>query len=180
MTTGDIAQQCSIGRASQLLGDGWTIMLLRELFWGASRYEDFLTNTGIASNVLAVRLKRLVDSEVVSKRQVVADGRRFDYVLTQRGRELFPLVMGLMAWGDKYTPGDKGPLVLLRHTACGKRTKPGLRCSACGEAIEPMNLQTEFNPRYEALRGVQRQMGTRAATTTSAPISPAALIRSPR
>ncbi len=171
MTTDDVLKQCSIARASQLLGDGWTIMLLRELFWGASRYEDFLTNTGIASNVLAVRLKRLVDSEVVSKRPVEGDGRRFDYLLTQRGRELFPLIMGMMAWGDKYTPGDKGPLVLLRHVTCSKRTKPGLVCTSCGEAIEPLDLQTEFNPRYVELRGMQRQIGTRSVTTVVESIS---------
>jgi DNA-binding HxlR family transcriptional regulator len=162
MKTADIVGQCSIARASQLLGDGWTILLLRELFWGASRYEAFQANTGIASNVLAVRLKRLVDAEVVSKQPVEGDGRRFDYVLTQRGRELFPLLMGVMAWGDKYTPGDKGPLVLLRHATCGKRTKPGLLCTACGEAITPYELQTEFNSRYEELRGMQREAGARS------------------
>jgi DNA-binding HxlR family transcriptional regulator len=161
MKTHDFVDQCSIARASELLGDAWTIMLLRELFWGASRYEDFQANTGIASNVLAVRLKRLLDAEVVSKRPVEGDGRRFDYALTQRGRELFPLIMGVMAWGDKYTPGDNGPLVLLRHLACGKRTKPSLVCTACGEAIKPHELQTEFNPRYEELRGMQRLSGSR-------------------
>jgi DNA-binding HxlR family transcriptional regulator len=160
----DIVSQCSIARASQLLGDGWTILLLRELFWGASRFEDFQANTGIASNVLAVRLKRLLEAEVVSKRPVEGDGRRFDYSLTQRGRELFPLIMGVMAWGDKYTPGDQGPLMLLRHSTCGKRTKPGLVCTACGEAIKPTELQTEFSPRYEKLRGMQRHSDERTMT----------------
>jgi DNA-binding HxlR family transcriptional regulator len=162
MKSQNIASQCSIARASQLLGDGWTLLLLRELFWGASRYEDFQANTGIASNVLAVRLKRLLEAEVVSKQPVEGDGRRFDYALTQRGRELFPLIMGVMAWGDKYTPGEKGPLVLLLHSTCGKRTKPGLVCTACGEAIKPHELQTEFNPRYEELRGMQRNSGARS------------------
>jgi DNA-binding HxlR family transcriptional regulator len=167
MKTADIVGQCSIARASQLLGDGWTILLLRELFWGASRYEAFQANTGIASNVLAVRLKRLVDAKVVSKQPVEGDGRRFDYVLTQRGRELFPLLMGVMAWGDKYTPGDKGPLVLLRHATCGKRTKPGLLCTTCGEAITPYELQTEFNSRYEELRGMQREASARSVQRIS-------------
>jgi DNA-binding HxlR family transcriptional regulator len=147
----DIAQQCSIARAAELLGDGWTIMLLRELFWGVSRYEDFQANTGIASNVLAVRLKRLVEAEVVSKQSVEGDGRRFDYKLTASGKELFPLLMGVMAWGDKYTPGEQGPLVLLRHTDCGKRTKAGLACSSCGEILKPEALETEFNKRYDGV-----------------------------
>jgi DNA-binding HxlR family transcriptional regulator len=163
-----IMEQCSIARASQLLGDGWTLMLVRELFWGASRYEDFVSNTGIASNVLAVRLKRLVDAQVVSKQPVDGDGRRFDYALTPRGRELFPLLMGVMAWGDKHTPGEQGPLVLLRHTNCGKRTKPGITCSACGEPLQFQDLQTEFNPRYEETRGMQRLQGARTATPKAA------------
>jgi DNA-binding HxlR family transcriptional regulator len=153
MPAPDIASQCSIARASQLVGDGWTVMLLRELFWGASRYEAFATNTGMASNVLASRLKRLLEADVVSKTPVPEDGRRFDYALTARGRELFPLLMSIMAWGDKHVPGQQGPLVLLRHRACGKRTKPGLVCTACGAALGPQELDTEFNKRYEAAYG---------------------------
>jgi DNA-binding HxlR family transcriptional regulator len=163
-----IMEQCSIARASQLLGDGWTLLLVRELFWGSSRYEDFVSNTGIASNVLAVRLKRLVDAQVVSKHPVEGDGRRFDYALTPRGRELFPLLMGVMAWGDKHTPGEHGPLVLLRHAACGKRTKPGVTCSACDEPLQFQDLQTEFSPRYEETRGMQRLQGARMATPKAA------------
>jgi DNA-binding HxlR family transcriptional regulator len=164
MEARQVMEQCSIARASQLLGDGWTLLLIRELFWGATRYEDFISNTGIASNVLAVRLKRLVDAQVVSKAPVEGDGRRFDYALTPRGRELFPLIMGVMAWGDKHTPGEHGPLVQLRHMGCGKRTKPGLACSACGEPMQFQDLQTEFNPRYEETRGMQRLLGARTAT----------------
>jgi DNA-binding HxlR family transcriptional regulator len=150
MPAPDVASQCSIARASQLLGDGWTVMLLRELFWGAKRYDEFSANTGMASNVLAVRLKRLLDADVVSKTPAPGDGRRFDYELTPRGRELFPLLMNIMAWGDKHMPGEQGPLVLLRHRGCGKRTKPGLVCTVCGQALEPEDLDTEFNKRYEA------------------------------
>jgi DNA-binding HxlR family transcriptional regulator len=163
-----IMEQCSIARASQLLGDGWTIMMLRELFWGASRYEDFIANIGIASNVLAVRLKRLMDAGVVSKEPVEGDGRRFDYALTASGQELFPVLMSVMAWGDKHTPGEQGPLVLLRHVACGKRTKPGLSCSACDQPLQFKLLQTEFNPRYEEMRGMQRLQGSRTATPKTA------------
>lgn len=168
MKTRQVIEQCSIARASQLLGDAWTIMLLRELFWGASRYEDFLSNTGIASNVLAVRLKRMLDAQVISKQPVEGDGRRFDYALTPRGRELFPLLMGMMAWGDKHTPGEHGPLILLRHVGCGKRTKPGTSCSACSEPLQFQDLQTEFNPRYEETRGLQRQLGARTVSHRAA------------
>jgi DNA-binding HxlR family transcriptional regulator len=153
MPSPDIANQCSIARASQLVGDGWTVILLRELFWGVKRYDEFATNTGMASNVLASRLKRLHTAGVLSKTPVPGDGRRFDYALTPRGRELFPVLMSIMAWGDKHTPGQQGPLVLLRHRNCGRRTKPGPVCTACGEALGSEDLDTEFNKHYEAAYG---------------------------
>ena len=153
MPAHDIAEQCSISRIAHILGDGWMILLLRELFWGVTRYDEFAANTGMASNVLAVRLRRLVDAGVISKSPVAADGRRFDYALTPSGLELFPVLMSLMAWGDKYVPGDSGPLVLLRHRVCGKRTKAGLVCSACGQTLQPGEIETEFNSRYEKRYG---------------------------
>ena len=153
MPTPDIAEQCSISRAAQILGDGWMILLLRELFWGATRYDEFATHTGMASNVLAVRLKRLVEAAVITKTPAVSDGRRFDYALTPSGIELFPVLMSVMAWGDKHVPGESGPLVLLRHTSCGQHTKAGLVCSVCAQTLRPTDIETEFNPHYEERYG---------------------------
>ncbi len=143
-----IIEQCSIARAAQLIGDGWTILIIRELFWGSTRYEQLAERTGMASNILAARLRKLMDDGLVSKTVVPTDARRFDYSLTRKGEELFPLLMTLMAWGDKWTSGDKGPLVRLRHLDCGKRTKPGLVCSACGETLLPTNIQTSLARAY--------------------------------
>jgi DNA-binding HxlR family transcriptional regulator len=167
MTNPDIAEQCSISRAAQILGDGWMILLLRELFWGSTRYDEFAAHTGMASNVLAVRLKRLVDAGVITKNPVAGDGRRFDYALTPSGLELFPVLMSVMAWGDKHVPGESGPLVLLRHKSCGQRTKAGLVCSACGEPLRPTDIETQFNRRYEKRYGPleKRSMSHAQAST---------------
>ncbi len=77
--------------------------------------------------------------------------RRFDYALTAKSKELFPLLMTLLAWGDKWSPGDKGPLVKLRHAGCGKLTRAGLVCTQCSEALHPDNLRTRFAPAYKEL-----------------------------
>lgn len=136
-----LKDQCSIARASDLIGDGWTLLILRELFWGQTRFEQLTAKTGMASNVLATRLRKLLEAGIIEKTVVPEDGRRFDYALTKKGLDLFPVVMAVMAWGDKWAPGDAGPLIELRHRSCGKKTKPGLVCSACGEALTPSDLR---------------------------------------
>jgi DNA-binding HxlR family transcriptional regulator len=148
-------KQCSIARASEIIADSWTILVLRELFWGSTSYDQIARNTGMASNILANRLKKLVAHEIISKRVVETDARRFDYALTAKGKALFPVLMTVMAWGDRWSAGESGPLVQLRHRSCGKRTKAGITCSACGEPISPDELETRFAPAYrvpEALR----------------------------
>jgi DNA-binding HxlR family transcriptional regulator len=146
----DLLQQCSIARASRLLGDAWTIVLLRELFWGTSTFDEFATNTGMASNILTSRLQRLTDAEIVKKTADANDARRYNYHLTPRGKTLFPLLMTLMAWGDKHMPGEHGALVRLIHMKCGKRTAAGLVCAHCREPLKPEDLDTALNPAYRA------------------------------
>jgi DNA-binding HxlR family transcriptional regulator len=146
-----IINQCSIARAGQLLGDSWTLLIIRELFWRSTRYDQIAERTGMASNILADRLRKLVDSGIACKTVVQGDARRFDYALTKKGAELFPLLMAVLAWGDKWAPGNEGPLVRLHHHACGKTTKAGLSCSACGEALSPAALSTSFAPAYRHL-----------------------------
>jgi DNA-binding HxlR family transcriptional regulator len=143
-----LRDQCSIARASGILGDGWTLMIIRELFWGYTRYDQIATKTGIASNILADRLRKLVESGIIDKSVAADDARRYDYTLTDKGRDLFPLLMAVMAWGDRWTPGDTGPLIKLRHTPCGKLTKPGLVCTACGHALSSDSLATEVAKPY--------------------------------
>ncbi len=144
-----LRDQCSIARAADLIGDGWTLMLLRELFWRSTRYEQLAEHTGMASNVLAQRLRKLVDSGIVTKTVVENDARRFDYALTPKGLELFPVVMAVMAWGDRWSSGDAGPLIALHHTVCGKKTRPGTVCSACGEPLTHDTIRAEVTEAYQ-------------------------------
>jgi DNA-binding HxlR family transcriptional regulator len=143
-----LKDQCSIARAGGLIGDSWTLLILRELFWGQTRFEQLTAKTGMASNVLATRLRKLQDAGIIEKTVVPEDGRRFDYALTKKGLDLFPVVMAVMAWGDKWAPGDAGPLIELRHSACGKKTKPGVVCSACGKVLTPSDLRPRLGVAY--------------------------------
>ncbi len=144
-----LRDQCSIARAGDLIGDAWTLMLLRELFWRSTRYEQLAENTGMASNVLAQRLRKLVDKGIVTKTVVENDARRFDYTLTPKGLDLFPMVMAVMAWGDRWSSGDAGPLIELHHTVCGKKTLPGTVCSACGEPLAHDTIRAEVTEAYQ-------------------------------
>jgi DNA-binding HxlR family transcriptional regulator len=143
-----LKSQCSIARAGDEVGDSWTLLLVRELFWGSTRYEQLAEKTGIASNILAQRLRKLVDNGIATKTVVPTDARRFDYALTDKGRDLFPMLMAVMAWGDRWTSGDAGPLIELQHKTCGQKTKPGLHCSVCGEQLTPDTVRTQVAAAY--------------------------------
>jgi DNA-binding HxlR family transcriptional regulator len=147
--TNTLRDQCSIARAASMMGDGWTLLILREIFWGHTRYEQIAQHTGMASNILADRLRKLVDNGIVTKTVVPEDARRFDYALTNKGKDLFPVLMAVMAWGDKWASGDAGPLVEIKHRVCGKKTKPGSACSACGAKLLPQDVMTAFATAYK-------------------------------
>src|ERR671920_79401 len=93
---------CSIARAADLLGDGWTLLVLREAFYGQTRFEGFTDDLGIARNTLTDRLRRLVDAGLLERRQYQTDPVRHDYELTEQGRDFFGVLAALNAWGDKW------------------------------------------------------------------------------
>jgi DNA-binding HxlR family transcriptional regulator len=146
---------CSIARTVEVVGERWTPLVLRDLFLGVTRFEDIQRDLGIARNVLAERLETLVESGIAERRPYQGNPPRHDYVLTDKGRELYRVLLALMAWGDRWTAGEAGPPVKLRHESCGKLTTPELTCSCCGE---PLTLDT-----VTALAGPggRRKAGTR-------------------
>ncbi|MFD0502460.1 winged helix-turn-helix transcriptional regulator [Streptomyces chiangmaiensis] len=98
---------CSIARTMDLLGDCWTPLVLREAFYGVARFDDFRQGLGIARNTLTDRLRRLVDEGVLDKRLYQSEPRRYDYVLTEKGRELFAVLAAMSRWGDRWLAGRK-------------------------------------------------------------------------
>lgn len=126
------AANCSIARTLGVVGEKWTLLVLREAFYGVRRFDDFHAALGCARNLLAARLKTLVTHGLL-ERVVYTDVRgrgRHEYKLTEKGRELFPTVVALMQWGDKWTADEAGPAVQLYHRGCGERVTAQLTCAA--------------------------------------------------
>jgi DNA-binding HxlR family transcriptional regulator len=141
-------QADSVGRALSLVGERWTIMILRETFFGVRRYGQLARNLGIPRPTLSLRLRKLVDAGVLDRVPYSTDPERHEYRLTQAGRDLFPAVIALMRWGDTYLAGPEGPPILLHHDTCGNATHPKLTCDVCGEDIDTRNVTPERGPGY--------------------------------
>jgi DNA-binding HxlR family transcriptional regulator len=112
------SQTCSVARSLEIVGEWWTLLVIREAFFGTRRFSDFATNLGIAKNVLSDRLAKLVEAGVLERKPVVGRGNPQDYALTPKGRDLFPAIVALMQWGDRWIYGaERAPIrVLDRET----------------------------------------------------------------
>jgi DNA-binding HxlR family transcriptional regulator len=126
------AANCSIARTLGVVGEKWTLLILREAFYGIRRFDDFHTALGCARNLLATRLKTLVEHDLLDRVAYQVDGgrARHEYRLTEKGRDLFPAVVALMQWGDKWTADEAGPAVRLLHRECGEAVSTQLVCGA--------------------------------------------------
>jgi DNA-binding HxlR family transcriptional regulator len=124
------AANCSIARTLGVVGEKWTLLVLREAFYGIRRFDDFHAALGCARNLLATRLKTLVTQGLLERVAYRDDvGRsRDEYRLTDKGRDLFPVVVALMQWGDRWTADDSGPAVQLLHRNCGEPVSVELNC----------------------------------------------------
>jgi DNA-binding HxlR family transcriptional regulator len=138
----DIA--CSIARSVYVVGERWTPLILRDLFVGMSRFEDIRRDLGIASNVLAARLSSLERHNIVERRQYQSSPARHEYQLTARGLELYPVIVALIAWGDKWL--SNAPPVLTVHHDCGQATTAKTVCAQCGGELTVANTAAVVGP----------------------------------
>jgi DNA-binding HxlR family transcriptional regulator len=141
---------CSIARTVDLIGDWWTPLVLREVFYGATRFEDLQRNLGIGRNVLTERLQRLVREGILERFQYQDRPARFEYRLTEKGRDFFPVLAAIWQWGDRWLAGDRGVPVTMRHTSCGKVTHPAVVCAECGEPLRAEDVRAELGPGFPA------------------------------
>jgi DNA-binding HxlR family transcriptional regulator len=131
--------RCSIARALELVGDWWTMLLVREAFMGTRRFDVFQRNLGIAPNILSSRLKTLVASGIL-RRVPAGASRRAEYRLTQKGRDLFPVLIALMQWGDRWLAGQDGPPIRLLDRASGAPVTVAVR-SPDGHVLGPADVR---------------------------------------
>jgi len=135
--------RCSVARTLDVIGEWWTMLIMRDAFKGVTRFEDFHRNLGIARTVLSTRLDRLVEAGIFTRRPYSDHPPRSEYLLTEKGRDLFPVLVTLMQWGDRWTADDDGPPLRLVHEPCGHDTSPRLACEHCGGDVSPDTVRPE-------------------------------------
>ena len=155
-------QNCSIARSLEVLGDRWTLLVVRCALVGVTRFDAFRSRLEIAENVLSDRLSRLTEEGILERRQYQDRPPRHEYVVTDKGRELWPVLTALVEWGDRhYAP--HGPPRLLIHDECGGPVVQNLTCATCNATLSPRDISTRPGP----------GAGSRAARETAVSPSPA-------
>jgi DNA-binding HxlR family transcriptional regulator len=136
-------KNCSVAKPLSFLGERWTMLILRDLFMGRRRFDEFQSSLGVATNVLSARLATLTDEGIVERRRYSEHPERFEYVLTEKGRDLQPIILALLAWGDRYTAEDGPPLEVV-HEGHAFTMVP--TCSVCGEPVDTHNIHSRPGP----------------------------------
>ncbi len=131
----------SIAQTLELIGDRWTMLILRDVFRGLRRFEEFRNDLGIARPVLSDRLRKLVDAGVLERAQYQSRPSRYEYRLTPVGLELSPALVALMRWGDRWLAGDQ-PTVVLYHARCGTELEQAFWCQTCAITFGPRAIKS--------------------------------------
>ena len=139
-------ERCSMARSLAVVGDRWTLMILRDCFLGVRRFDGFQARLGISRAIVADRLEILVREGVLSRAAYQDRPVRHEYRLTPKGLELHPAVMALVHWGDRYYAGEAGAPLLHRHKACGCDFHPVQTCSECGEVVDARGVEVRAGP----------------------------------
>jgi len=139
---------CPIARTVDLLGDWWTPLVLREAYYGVRRFDEMQRTLQIGRSVLTERLNRLVQEGLLERTLYQTRPDRYEYVLTDKGRDFYPVLLAMAAWGDRWLNGKQGPPILLHHTGCGHQTEAKVVCAACDEPLEHGSVTASLGPGY--------------------------------
>src|SRR4051812_27634169 len=140
------SQTCSIAGALEVVGERWSLLVLRDAFLGVRRFDDFQRSLGIARNVLTARLARLVDEGVLERVAYQQRPERFEYRLTDKGLGLWPVLTGLVRWGDEDYAEAGGPPRIFEHRDCGGELTVRLTCAKCGAELSPRDVRVLPGP----------------------------------
>jgi DNA-binding HxlR family transcriptional regulator len=136
-------RDCSIARTLEVVGEKWALLAVREVFLGNRRFDEMVRRTGAPRDTLTARLRTLVDAGVLQRCQYSDHPQRFEYHLTAAGRDLYPVILTLLRWGDEHLAGPDGPPLILEHH-CGHRLVPEVSCQACGGVVDPADTARRF------------------------------------
>lgn len=137
---------CSMASTLEVIGERWTMHVLRESFLGVRRFEDYRRNIGVARNILSDRLNTLVAEGILRRELYSERPPRYEYRLTRKGIDLHEILIALMKWGNRWTPNEDGPAVVLRHRECGATIEPALACPDCGKPVHAWDLEALPGP----------------------------------
>jgi len=138
-------QNCSIARSLELVGERWTLLIVRDVFLGVRRFDDLQRSLGVSRGILAERLDRLVESGILERRLYQERPERHEYRLTEKGRDLWPVTVALLKWGDRYY-AEEGPPRLILHRGCGGEITERLRCAKCGTDVSSRDVEARPGP----------------------------------
>jgi len=148
---------CSIARTLDVVGEWWTLLILRDAFRGTHRFDDFHSSLGVARSVLTARLQKLTEHGVLERRAYSEHPPRYEYHLTDKGRDLFPVIATLLHWGDVWAPNPAGPPRVFVHDSCGQVTVPVLTCPHCHGEVSAANTHSEPGPGSSQVRAAAGQ-----------------------
>jgi DNA-binding HxlR family transcriptional regulator len=139
-------QVCSLAGALEVIGERWSLLIVRDVLLGLRRFDEIQSDLGIARNVLNARLTRLLDQGVLDKRLYQERPPRYEYRLTDKGLDLWPTIVALMQWGNRYTSPTAGPPVLLEHRGCGGAVDEHRICETCGARLSVRDVRALPGP----------------------------------
>jgi len=154
---------CSVAQCLEVVGEWWSLLIIRDAFMGVRRFDEFQARLGIARNVLNDRLGKLVDEAVFERVQYQERPPRFEYRLTDKGRDLWPIVTAMRQWGDRWAAPD-GPPLVVRHNSCGHIADAVAVCSECHEPLDARSVSAEPGP------GAIDPAGSQAGSPSDRPI----------
>lgn len=139
-------QSCSIAGALEVVGERWSLLIVRDVLLGLRRFDELQSHLGIARNVLDSRLRRLVEEGVLERHPYQERPPRYEYLLTDKGLDLWPTLVALMQWGDRYAAPAGGPAVLLEHRGCGGAIDAHRVCERCGAYVSAREVTARPGP----------------------------------
>jgi DNA-binding HxlR family transcriptional regulator len=155
-------QVCSLAGALDVIGERWSLLILRDIFLGLRRFDEIQADLGVARNVLQARLARLTEQGVLERRRYREHPPRYEYRLTEKGLDLWPAMVALMQWGNRYAAPD-GPPVLLEHRGCGGSVDEHRICASCGERLSVRDVRALPGPGAHDDHPLQRRLSRQAA-----------------
>jgi DNA-binding HxlR family transcriptional regulator len=143
-------QVCSIAKSLEVIGERWSLLIVRDVMNGNRRFGEMQRSLGVARNVLSARLQRLVEEGILERRAYQESPPRYEYFLTEKGLDLWPALIALLAWGDRYSAGEEGPPMLIVHKECGGRVSERGTCESCGKVLTARDARQVPGPGLEA------------------------------